>query len=155
VSELQTGAGDETPLDIREALVRQAMCEIDDLVGNRQALVADDLEERMGKLLVGDLDPKSQVRLGIEREIAQVTAEKDHIAGVELVRRLTEVTSKAWRMKQQRPPESAAGSSALDSAQATTGAQAATGAARARPIPRPTPIPPRKQGLLGRLLGWK
>lgn len=156
VGELQTddSAGS---VESREALLRQAMGEINDLVGNRQALVADDLEERMARLLVGDLDPRSQVRLGIERDIAQVTAEKDHIAGVDLVKRLTEVTTKAWRLKQQGVVIAPAALVTPDSRTnpSTVASVPANNAPRSRPIPRPTPIPPGKQGLLARLFGRK
>jgi hypothetical protein len=88
-------------LDAKVAMIRAAMKEINDLVGNKMDLVADDLEERMAQLLVGDLDPKSQTRLALEREIAQVTAAKDHLDNPELVRRLTQVFSKSWQQKSQ------------------------------------------------------
>ena len=116
------------------------MAEINILVGDRITLVSDDLEERMAALLVGDLDPKSHVRLEREREIAQVTAEKDHIEGVDLVRRFTEIASRTWRARDNAPiAESAGASSAhaeLRTAQ-TESQRAPTVATRARPIPRP------------------
>ncbi len=148
---------DDDSLDTREARVREAMREINELVGHRQSLVSDDLEERMAKLLVNDLDPKSQVRLSIEREIAQVTAEKDHIAGFELVKRLTDIASKTWRMKQQGTleVESSAEVGAPSTSERATPSATREAATRARPIPRPTPIPPQKAGLLARLLGRK
>ena len=155
LSELRRGAEHES-LGEREKRIREAMREIDDLVGHRQTLVADDLEERMIRLLVGDLDPKSQVRLGIEREIAQVTAEKDHISSVELVRRLSEVTTKTWRLKAQgnlAMPSSSAENPGRAAAQAEEPASGRI--SRVRPVPRPTPIPPKKPGVLERLFGRK
>ncbi len=169
VAELSPGTGDRTgTLDERVARVRAAMQEINDLVGNKMTLVSDDIEERMAMLLVGDLDAGAQVRLQIEREIAQVTAEKDHLDDLELVRQLTALTSQAWQSKaahasQAVPlaPRAAATAQVkpiLDAAASNeperpgTG-PAAVGAVRQRPIPRPTPIPEKKRGWLSRLLG--
>src|ERR1700730_16459063 len=84
--------------DIQRERVRTIVKEIDELVGNRQTLVADDLEERMIALLVGELDPKSQTRLEISRDVAQVTAEKDHLEGLELVGRLTTISTRTLRL---------------------------------------------------------
>ena len=146
-------------LDTPVKRLRDAMAEINKLVGDRQNLVSDDLEERMSALLVGDLDPKSLLRLERERDIAQVTAEKDHIEGAELVRRLTAIASKTWRAKDNAP--AANGQSNAGTASPSTAAAAEAGAgvtppvARARPIPRPTKIEPHKPGLLDRLLGRK
>src|ERR1700694_5739791 len=98
-SELQVPAQPNAAVrQLRAARVLAIMKEIDDLVGNRQTLVADDLEERMIALLVGDLDPKSQTCLEISRDVAQVTAEKDHLEGAELVRRLTIIAAKTRRL---------------------------------------------------------
>ena len=98
-SEEETGPGASEPgHGSRAERVRTIVKEIDDLVGNRQTLVADDLEERMIALLVGKLDPKSQTRLEISRDVAQVTAEKDHLEGVELVRRLTTISTRTLRL---------------------------------------------------------
>jgi hypothetical protein len=145
--------------ELRAARVRAIMKEIDDLVGNRQTLVADDLEERMIALLVGDLDPKSQTNLEISRDVAQVTAEKDHLEGAELVRRLTIIAAKTRRLiTGTLPPAGTLETSALA---ATSPATVATelrtppALARARPIPRPAKIEPRKPALLQRLFGRK
>src|SRR5436190_792441 len=155
MSELDTTGG---TLDALVKRLRDSMAEINLLVGDRQTLVSDDLEERMAALLVGDLDPKSQIRLEREREIAQVTAEKDHIEGVELVRRLTAIASRTWRAKDHAPALD--GSAQTAPSPATEGAgsamtRPASPAARARPIPRPAKIEPPKPRLLDRLLGRK
>jgi hypothetical protein len=145
--------------EVRAARVRTIMKEIDELVGNRQSLVADDLEERMIALLVGHLDPKSQTCLEISRDIAQVTAEKDHLEGAELVRRLTSVSSKTRRLIAGAVPPAgttaASSNAAPGSATVGTELHAAPAMARARPIPRPTIIEPPKPGLRWRLFGRK
>lgn len=168
-AELSPDAGQRagTPAE-RVAQVQAAVKEINDLVGNKMALVSDDIEERMAMLLVGDLDAGAQVRLQIEREIAQVTAEKDHLDNIELVRQLTALASQAWQSKaahaseavplapraaataQVKPllDESRAGALSLQGAPS----QAASAAQR-RPIPRPTPIPRKQRGWFHRLFG--
>ena len=143
----------------RSERVRTIVKEIDDLVGNRQTLVADDLEERMIALLVGELDPKSQARLEISRDIAQVTAEKDHLEGAELVRRLTTISERTLRLiAGTQPAADAAASSPVDnntSMPAVPEKASPSAAARARPIPRPSKIEPRKPGMLKRLFDRK
>ena len=139
--------------------VRTIAKEIDDLVGNRQTLVADDLEERMIALLVGDLDPKSQTRLEISRDIAQVTAEKDHLEGAELVRRLTTISARTMRLNAGAQPRDDTPAAEPVTANASVPAapeQAPLAvAARVRPIPRPSKIEPRKPGMLQRLFSRK
>ena len=167
MSELEAKADVQAvALDDRVARVRAAMKEINELVGNKQTLVADDLEERMGLMLVGDLDPASQVRLQVEREIAQVTAEKDHLESVELIKQLTQLASQAWRSRLTQDTNVLHGQRAA--ATATVKAHAADEVATPapepapasppsteRPIPRPTPIEPRKRGFFARLFGRK
>ena len=115
-------------------------------------------DEAESILLVGDLDPKSNVRLEREREIAQVTAEKDHLEGVQLVRGFTEIASKTWRAKDHAPTADttaqAAPANAGEFAQSNT-ALPTPAPTRARPIPRPAKIEPQKPGLLDRLFGRK
>lgn len=146
--------------------VRSIVKEIDDLVGNRQTLVADDMEERMIALLVGQLDPKSQICLEISRDVAQVTAEKDHLAGPELVRRLTTIASKTFRLiagtqsldAPSTPPNATASNTTTPNSTSPAPSSAlapASVAARTRPIPRPSKILPSKPTLLQRLLGGK
>ena len=152
--------------------VRAIVKEIDVLVGNRLDLVADDLEERMIALLVGDLDPKSQINLEISRDVAQVPAEKDHLEGAELVRRLTEISSHTLRLTagtmtalspaatnaasgSPRPAAPASAPVTPDASPSAAAAVSQNAAARARPIPRPTRYPPAKPSLLQRLLGRK
>ena len=141
------------------ARVRTIVKEIDDLVGNRQTLVADDLEERMIALLVGELDPKSQTRLEISRDVAQVTAEKDHLEGAELVRRLTIISGRTLRLiAGTRTVADTAATLPLAnsmSAPAIPEKPSPALAARARPIPRPSKIEPRKPGMMQRLFGRK
>lgn len=151
----------ETP-DERVATVRTAVKEIGTLVGNKVTLVADDLEERMAHLLVGDLEPSAPLRLQIEKEVAQITAEKDHLDKQELLRQFTAVASQAWQSKSTHAgravplaPRHAA--TAQVKAQAETDGDAAKSSsarttARERPIPRPTPMP-RKKSLLARIRG--
>lgn len=156
LSELEANVGMSamTTLDDKTERIRKAMKEINALVGNRQSLVADDLEERMANLLVGDLDPKSQFRLGIEREIAQVTAEKDHISGAELVSRLTQIASKTWSAKAQADLPSPTIPSHTKPA-GTSQPAMSTAETQSRPIPRPTKDEPKKRSWLDRLLGRK
>ena len=143
----------------RAERVRTIVKEIDDLVGNRQTLVADDLEERMIALLVGELDPKSQTRLEISRDVAQVTAEKDHLEGAELVRRLTIISGRTLRLiAGTRTVADTAATLPLAnsmSAPAIPEKPSPALAARARPIPRPSKIEPRKPGMMQRLFGRK
>ncbi|MBI5876044.1 MAG: hypothetical protein HZB53_00215 [Chloroflexi bacterium] len=162
---------DDGALDERINRVTAAMREINDLVGNKMTLVSDDIEERMAVLLVGDLDAGALVRLQIEREIAQVTAEKDHLDHMELLRQFTALTSQAWLSKaahanRVRPlaPRAAATAQVkvhVDGVDDTVAPALAQNAApaektqRLRPIPRPTPIPARKTGLLARLFGGR
>lgn len=156
-SEQETASGPGS--GSRAERVRTIVKEIDDLVGNRQTLVADDLEERMIALLVGELDPKSQTRLEISRDIAQVTAEKDHLEGAELVRRLTTISARTLRLNAgTQPAADAAATSPLASnmsAQPVPEKASVAVAALARPIPRPSKIEPRKPGMLQRLFGRK
>jgi hypothetical protein len=159
-SEEETGPGASGPGNgSRAERVRTIVKEIDDLVGNRQTLVADDLEERMIALLVGKLDPKSQTCLEVSRDVAQVTAEKDHLEGVELVRRLTTISTRTLRLiagiqpavdVSETPPRSNPTSITAVPEKASLAV-----AARARPIPRPSKIEPRKPGMLKRLFGRK
>ena len=159
-SEEETGSGASVPGNASRAeRVRTIVKEIDDLVGNRQTLVADDLEERMIALLVGELDPKSQTRLEISRDVAQVTAEKDHLEGVELVRRLTTISARTLRLIAGIQPAAdvpttppLANHTSIPAVPETAPLAAA---ARARPIPRPSKIEPRKPGMLQRLFGRK
>lgn len=155
MSELDTNDG---TLDAHVKRLHDTMAEINILVGDRQTLVSDDLEERMAALLVGDLDPKSLIRLEREREIAQVTAEKDHIEGVELVRRFTAIASRTWRARDHAPAPDSSAQTAPSTATEGAGTVMtgpASPAARARPIPRPAKIEPPKPRLLDRLLGRK
>jgi hypothetical protein len=139
--------------------LRTSAKEIGDLVANRQSLVADDLEERMINLLLADLEPSSQWRLELERDIAQVTAAKDHIEGTELLGQLAAIATKTWRAHDNREnqlnlrPLPPAGSTSTSPALQAT--PTPSNQNRVRPIPRPTPIEPRKRGLLDRLLGRK
>ena len=154
MSELDTPNG-TAEAHVKE--VRDAMAEINTLVGERLSLVSDDLEERMNALLVGDLDPKSQIRLEREREVAQVTAEKDHIEGVDLVRRFTAIASATYRAKAHAPIVSASAGTAVTTITMTDTPEPArpAPAVRARPIPRPSKIEPPKPGFWERLLGRK
>jgi hypothetical protein len=155
MSELDTTGG---TLDAHVKRLHDTMSEINILVGVRQNLVSDDLEERMAALLVGDLDPRSQIRLEREREIAQVTAEKDHIEGVELVRRFTAIASRTWRAKDHAPAtdhSTLTSPSPIAESAGPVMTPSASPAARARPIPRPAKIEPQKPRLLDRLLGRK
>jgi hypothetical protein len=157
LAEIEAGTDESgDALNTRLQRTRTAMREINELVGDKQNLVADDLEERLVNLLVGDLDPKSSVRLSLSREIAQVTAEKDHLDNVELVRRFTQLSTKAWIAKAQ---SAMALNSNLASTQAETAATAPTmqtsAAPRSRPIPRPTKVEEKKPSFFQRLLGKK
>ncbi len=158
LAELEAGSsGEINSLDLKVEHVRNAMKEINNLVGNKQNLVADDLEERMANLLVADLDPKAAVRLEIERAIAQVTAEKDHLEGAALVQGLAQIASKTWRARTQSTAQTLAASntSPTDKAAPSNAVATTVDAARKRPIPRPTPIAAKKSGWVGRWLGRK
>ena len=160
IAELSSGS---VNADVRSKTVQAAVREIGALIADKATLVSDDLEERMATLLVGDLDASSQVRLQIEREIAQVTAEKDHLDNLELLRQFTALASQAWRSKaahaaQAVPlgPRHAATAQVRLQADEIEPATAASSqnatAMRQRPIPRPTPMPAKKS-LLARILG--
>jgi hypothetical protein len=125
-------------LDTKVQMIRAAMKEINELVGHKMDLVADDLEERMAHLLVGDLDPKSQTRLVLEREIAQVTAAKDHLDNPELVRRLTQVVSQSWEQKSRMGAQPMLAKTSTNQPPAT-----------------PAPTEEKKGGFLSRLFGKK
>ncbi len=147
--QLATGVPIEN-LDSKFQRIRSAMKEINELVGNRQSLVADDLEEHMVNLLVADLDPKSQRRLALEREIAQVTAEKDHLDSVELVRRLTQLVSKTWREKSTAAPAPSTPTTAGAAPQPAS----PPSASQTRPAPRPSAVE-KKPSFWERLFGKK